>query len=165
MSKTSTIIGVVLTILLLGGIGYVYYTNSGDLLSTSSILPTDSLVTETATTTDPGQDQTLQRLNRLENINIDTEFLSSQTFRSFENFGIEIQSQPVGRSNPFTPPEVEVPVIIKDNETQLPETGAASQSSEQDDQNAQDSTTSVDQLPSVPGSITTSSEESSGSDE
>lgn len=165
MNKTSTIIGAVLTILLLGGIGYVYYTNSGDLPSTSSILPSDSLVTETATTTDPGQDQTLQRLNRLENISIDTEFLSSQTFRSFENFGIEIQSQPVGRNNPFTPPEVQIPVIINDNETQLPETGAASQSSEQDDQNTQDSTTSVDQLPTLPESVATSSEANSGSGE
>lgn len=170
MSNTTKIISVVILVLVLGGAGFLYYSQSSNILSAGSVLSgTNSLNSPTSTPPGPARDQTLQRLNRLEDIDINTEFLSAQTFTSLENFGISIQSQPVGRDNPFIPSEVQIPATITGDQVDFSATGTSSQGSNLNDgtssnqsnvgttTSATSGTTSLDQLESSGVSTTTTS--------
>jgi hypothetical protein len=168
MNNSTKIISLVVLVLILGGAGYFYYSESSNILSAGSVLSgTNSLNTPTTTASGPSRDQTLQRLNRLEDINIDTDFLSAQIFTSFENFGISIRSQPVGRDNPFIPSQVQIPPEITGEQIDFSETGTSSQGSGLNGGvptgqssigtgSAASGTTSIDQLESS-GIATTSS--------
>lgn len=137
MSNTNIIIVTVLSLAVLAG-GYVFYSQSGGDISSVTSGITGS--TTAATTTGADQEQTLQRLNDLESIEIDAEFLNSSTFTSLENFGISIEPQPVGRSNPFEAVNSAVVPEVSESSVNIE---AAGNSSEQSESAA---TTSVDQL-------------------
>lgn len=155
MSKITKIISGVVLVVILAGAGYLYYADTGGaLLSTSALPGSDSATTSSAT--GPERDQTLQRLNRLEDISINTDFLSAQVFTSFKNFGISIQSQPVGRENPFIPPEVQIPATITDDQADFPATSTAPQQPESS-AGEDAATTSIEQLPSTGDATTTDS--------
>jgi len=136
MSNTNIAITTVLFLAVLAG-GYVFYTQSDDNMTPAASGITGST---TATTTGADQEQTLQRLNNLESIEIDAEFLNSSTFTSLENFGISIEPQPVGRSNPFQVVNSAVVPEVSENSVNIE---AAENSTEQSESTA---TTSVDQL-------------------
>ncbi len=159
MNKTAKIISGVVLIIILAGVGYLYYADTGGAPLSTSALPGSSSAT-TSPATGPERDQTLQRLNRLEDIDINTEFLSAQVFTSFENFGIAIQSQPVGRDNPFTPPQVQIPATITENQADFSTTSTQPQQSDSNNEanaTTTTSTTSIDQLPSTDSATTTGS--------
>jgi hypothetical protein len=123
MTKTNIIATIILTLILITG-GYLYYTQTSE--SVTRI--TGAITTEVGTTTDADQDQTLQRLNTLEDIEIDSEFLNSSTFGSLENYGISIEPQPVGRSNPFEEAETIIIPNVSENSVSIESTtGSSSQ--------------------------------------
>lgn len=114
-NTTKLVSGLVLIIVMLAG-GYFLLQQSDGALVSSSMLPGGGIGQSTSSPEiDLAQDQTLQRLNRLEDIDINADFLSAGIFESFESFGISIQSQPVGRDNPFSPSQVSEPAEINGN--------------------------------------------------
>lgn len=159
MNNTTNIIGGVVLVIIMAGVGVLYYADVGGALLSSASLPGGSTAT-TSSATGPERDQTLQRLNRLEDIDIQTEFLSGQIFTGFENFGIAIQSQPVGRDNPFTPPQVQIPATITENQVDFSSTSTPprQQNANSEATTATNtSTTSIDELPSTDNATSTGS--------
>lgn len=47
--------------------------------------------------------KTLQLLNQVNSLNLDTEFFAGPAFTFFTSYEVEIPDQPVGRINPFAP--------------------------------------------------------------
>ncbi|PSO45524.1 MAG: hypothetical protein BRC25_02015 [Parcubacteria group bacterium SW_6_46_9] len=131
--------GVVLLAVLAVG-GYVFYTQSDSNIGELTRNVSGSL--QATTTLDADQSQTLQRLNELEDITIDTEFLRSDAFRSLKNFGIAIEPKSVGRPNPFAPAGVVDPADVSKIDANMD----IDLSDPQDSATSSQGTTSVDQL-------------------
>jgi len=131
--------GVVLIALLVVG-GYVFYTQSDNSIGELTRNVSGSL--QATTTLDADQNQTLQRLNELEDITIDTEFLRSDAFRSLKNFGIAIEPKSVGRPNPFAPAGVVDPADVSKIDANM-DVGLSDPG---DSATGSQGTTSVDQL-------------------
>lgn len=71
----------------------------------------------TATTTDTvsapeetitGNQEVLRLLTELRSISLENDLFSDQAFQTLQDFGVNLESQPVGRSNPFAPIGVEI---------------------------------------------------------
>jgi len=148
MNSTYQIATAVFLIAVVAVGGYVFFGQSegGGVDSLTNSINDSS---QASTTRDVNRDQTLQRLNELEDITVDSEFLSSDTFQSLENFGISIEPQSVGRSNPFTPASVLEPAEVTDSSINIE--GPANTTNTDDEIDSEgtstQSTTSVDQLP------------------
>lgn len=137
-------VGVVIILVLVVG-GYLFYTRSSGA-SISEIADNVTGATLATSTLDADRDQTLQRLNELQDITIDTEFLTSDSFRSLENFGISIEPQPAGRSNPFEPATVVEPADVIESSPNIDLTGDSENQQGGVQSTTSQSTTSVDQL-------------------
>ncbi len=94
--KTIIAIIVIVGVLFLG---YWYYgtpkTVSGPLL-----VQTGTGVADDGTII--GQ-KTIALLQELEKVNIDQSIFASMSYQSLQDFGVEIQSEPIGRTDPFAP--------------------------------------------------------------
>ncbi len=57
------------------------------------------------TTSQPTGDAAIiiSNLNRLQGIDLDTSFFKDSSYKSLQDFNVEVTQQPIGRSNPFLP--------------------------------------------------------------
>ena len=111
MFQRNVIIAVVL-LLILGGIGYFAL---GESESASLQSTTDQSGTSTTATTSVQSQEIVEKLSRLEKINLNQSFLSSPAFRSLSDYSITIKEQPVGRENPFIPALNQTPAKVTDD--------------------------------------------------
>jgi len=170
MNKTYTIIAAIFVLALVGVGGYFFYNQSSDttLSGLTSNLTESSPDVETL---DADRDETLQRLSNLKSIEINTKFLDSQAFNSLKDFGITIEPQSVGRSNPFEPAGVVDPADVSESSVGIEST----RNDTGQQQNQFGGTTTLDQLPTennatenstnAPGSSTSTSESSASTAE
>lgn len=59
-------------------------------------------------TTASAEREILSLVLELKSLNLSSDLFNSSVFRSFKDFGVVIEPQPVGRSNPFAPIGVEI---------------------------------------------------------
>ncbi|MEX2514678.1 MAG: hypothetical protein WD335_00935 [Candidatus Paceibacterota bacterium] len=98
---TKLIIGLVVAAAI--GVGVYFWLGTGDAGSMS--LQTNNNQSNATETVDAiGTSEVLAQLNRLQNININTNIYQSDIYLSLEDFGISITEQPIGRENPFISP-------------------------------------------------------------
>jgi hypothetical protein len=140
-------IGIVVLVAGLSAGGYFFYNQPSDV-SVNGITAQVTGSSPATSTLDADQNQTLQRLNKLENIAIDAEFLDSEMFRSLENYGITIEQQSVGRQNPFRSPGVVSPADVSESSVDIDlfEENRTQQNTNNTQGNSGQSTTSVDAL-------------------
>jgi len=146
MNSTYQIITAIFLLAVIAVGGYVFLGQSDGANVNSFTDELDDL-TQATSTVEVNRDQTLQRLNKLENIAIDTNFLNADMFQSLENFGISIEPQSVGRSNPFTPASVLEPAEVSDSSINIEMPANTTEDNEVNSEGTStQSTTSVDQL-------------------
>jgi len=140
-------VGIVVLVAGLSAGGYFFYNQPSDI-SVNGITAQVTGSSPATSTLDADQNQTLQRLNKLENIAIDAEFLDSEMFRSLENYGITIEAQSVGRQNPFRSPGVVPPADVSESSVNidLSEENRTQQNTNNSPSNSSQATTSVDAL-------------------
>ncbi|MDD5050405.1 MAG: hypothetical protein PHV93_01525 [Candidatus Pacebacteria bacterium] len=93
----------IIIIIILAGVlflGYWYYRSPGT--------PSGALLVQTTGTGTDDQglvigQKTIALLQELQKVNIDNSIFSTTAFQSLQDFGVEIQAEPVGRPDPFAP--------------------------------------------------------------
>lgn len=64
---------------------------------------TSQLISITNTTDGDVGSETLKLLSELRTLVLDEDIFADKVFQNLEDFSMELQSQPVGRNNPFAP--------------------------------------------------------------
>ncbi len=82
-----------LGLLIVAGLGYYLYTQSGGSLTNTSVSGTNEAALEAA--------EFLARLNELQTLNLDDGLFNDPRFRSLTDVRAEVIAIPVGRNNPF----------------------------------------------------------------
>jgi hypothetical protein len=96
-SKMPAIIGILLVVC---AVGYYFYSTSNAPVSSDSSL---TLTTVGASSGGSVGSNVLSLLSEIKGLNIDTSFFQTPVYESLTDFSVTIPSEPVGKSNPFTP--------------------------------------------------------------
>ncbi len=104
----SSILKIIITILVLAGIGFFGYN-----YLTRSSSPNDTLIEQTGVNTSAMGVEVLSALNQLRTLKLDGSIFKDKTFMSLHDFSKPILPEPVGRINPFSPIGVEVIKNVK----------------------------------------------------
>lgn len=96
-------------ILALLGWLYFYISGSDKSVGSSGNLLMQQSATNTAAI-GASEQEILSLLRRLKSISLQTELFESNAFRSLEDFGVTLEPQPIGRSNPFAPIGIQSPL-------------------------------------------------------
>ncbi len=91
---------IILILAALGFLGYSYYGSPSSSAPKALSVQTGSGVTDQGLVV--GQ-KTLSLLRELDKVKIDHGIFSSAAFQSLQDFGVEIQSEAIGRPDPFAP--------------------------------------------------------------
>ncbi len=89
-------------VLVLAGVGFFGYN-----YLTRTIVPSDVLLQQTTGNTSKMGAEVLSALNQLRVLQLDGSVFSDKTFLSLQDFSKPLNSEPVGRINPFSPIGVE----------------------------------------------------------
>lgn len=87
---------VIVAVVLLGALGFGYLGRDGGNANTDQIIKSDTTASQV------GAD-VLSALNQLKVLNLDGSIFTDPAYKSLRDFSRPIQSQPVGRENPFLP--------------------------------------------------------------
>jgi hypothetical protein len=98
----SSIVKIIITVLVLAGVGFFGY----NYLTRTSVPSGVLLQQESADTSKMGA-EVLTALNQLRTLKLDSSIFSDKTYLSLEDFSKPLNPEPVGRINPFSPIGVE----------------------------------------------------------
>ena len=109
----SSIIKTTIIILVIAGVGFFGYSYLTRTSTTG-----DLMVTQDTTDTTRMGAEVLSALNQLRTLKLDNSIFKDKTFMSLKDFSKPLNSEPVGRVNPFSPIGVENTGSVKLNPTQ-----------------------------------------------
>jgi hypothetical protein len=140
---TKPVVVLIVTVAI-GVSGYFWLVDGDDIQSALEITNTESNATSTPESVDT--EEILAQLNRLKKIDMNTEIFNSDTYFSFEDFGIRISEQSIGRENPFLQPAANTqggiiipnPISITGSSPEIEETSSSNNSDTDDVQTDED---------------------------
>ncbi len=105
----TTIATLTLSLIIIFGVNELLFAQNDSLLASSNNNAVDS----------SAQREILSLLIELRSIDIDDGLFQSNVFRSLKDFGVVLESQPVGRNNPFAPIGIDDPLPESDEDEEL----------------------------------------------
>ena len=104
----SSIVKTIIVVLVLAGVGFFGYN-----YLTRTDIPSDVLIQQDTVDTSKMGAEVLTALNQLKTLKLDSSIFQDKTFISLQDFSKPLNSEPVGRINPFSPIGVEIAGTVK----------------------------------------------------
>jgi hypothetical protein len=103
MQKNSPSKGTFISLAIIVAVALLLYFYTKGEPSDASISSLSSETSEESASAQEASNRVITLLNKINSLNIDTEFFASPAYKSLVDYTIAIPDQPVGRTNPFAP--------------------------------------------------------------